>query len=166
MRVTRPDKPRELTGRIVLFWLLGFFGVVFAVNAVLVQAATSTFGGLQTSSSYKAGLMFKQEIESAQRQDALHWRVSGKVVRDARGDAVLDVSARDAKGASLAGLTAEARLAHPADARLDHAFSLNRTGAGAFHGQAQAPPGQWELIVDLYRGNDRLFRSRSRVTLR
>jgi nitrogen fixation protein FixH len=166
MRVTRPDKPRELTGRIVLFWLLGFFGVVFAVNAVLVQAATSTFGGLQTSSSYKAGLMFKQEIESAQRQDALHWQVSGKVVRDARGDAVLDVSARDAKGASLAGLTAVALLAHPADARLDRVIPVHPVGAGIFHGLAQAQPGQWELIIDLYRGDDRLFRTRSRVTLR
>ena len=51
-------KPCELTGKHVLLCLLGFFGVVFAVNAVLVKAATSTFGGVETSSSYKAGLMF------------------------------------------------------------------------------------------------------------
>jgi len=43
---------------------------------------------------------------------------------------------------------------------------LSRTGAGAFRGETQARPGQWELIVDLYRGDDRVFRSRSRVTLR
>ena len=30
-------KTRELTGKHVLFCLLGFFGVVFAVNAVLVK---------------------------------------------------------------------------------------------------------------------------------
>ena len=30
-------KPRELTGRTVLFWLVAFFGVVFAVNGVMVQ---------------------------------------------------------------------------------------------------------------------------------
>jgi hypothetical protein len=28
------------------------------------------------------------------------------------------------------------------------------------------PPGQWELIVDFYRGQARVFRSRSRVTLK
>ena len=27
----------ELTGRAVLFWLLGFFGIVFAINGVLVR---------------------------------------------------------------------------------------------------------------------------------
>ena len=156
----------ELTGRVVLFWLLGFFGIVFTVNAALVQAATSTFGGLETGSSYKAGLMFTQEIASAQRQDALHWHVNGTLTRDRAGEAVLDINARDGQSVPLTGLTAVARLAHPADARLDHAIPLSRSGAGAFHGEAQAQPGQWELIVDLYRGDDRLFRSRSRVTLR
>ncbi|HLA19889.1 MAG TPA: FixH family protein [Pseudolabrys sp.] len=158
--------PRELTGRAVLVCFLGFFGIVFAANALLVQVATSTFGGLETGSSYKAGLMFTREMAQAERQRALRWQVDGKLVRDRAGDAVLDISARDARGAPLAGLTAVARLAHPADARLDHAIPLRRTGGGAFRGETQAQPGQWELIVDLYRGDDRLFRSRSRVTLR
>lgn len=158
-------KPRELTGRAVLFWLIGFFAVVLAVNGVLVQAATSTFGGLETGSSYKAGLMFKQEIESAQRQGALHWHIDGKLLRDRAGQVVLDISARDAQGLALTGLTAVAHLAHPADARLDQTIALKNTSAGAYRGEAQAQPGQWELIVDLYRGGDRLFRSRSRLTL-
>ena len=157
--------PRELTGLAVLLCFLGFFGVVFAVNALLIQAATSTFGGLETGSSYKAGLMFAQEMLSAQQQEARHWRVDGKLARDRAGGSVLELSARDASGAPLSGLTAQARLAHPADARLDHAIALSRTGAGAFRGETQARPGQWELIVDLYRGDDRVFRSRSRVTL-
>ena len=158
-------RQRELTGKHVLLCLLGFFGVVFAVNAVLVKAATSTFGGVETSSSYKAGLMFRQDVAAAAAQDALHWQVSGKLGHRG-GEAVLDISARDAKGASLTGLTAQARLAHPADERLDRVIVLNRTGAGQFHGEGQAQPGQWELIVDLYRNEVRVFRSRSRVTLR
>ena len=158
--------PRELTGRAVLVCFLGFFGIVLAANALLVQVATSTFGGLETGSSYKAGLMFTREMAQAERQRALRWQVDGKLVRDRAGDAVLDISARDARGVPLAGLAAVARLAHPADGRLDHAIPLRRTGAGAFRGETQAQPGQWELIVDLYRGDDRLFRSRSRVTLR
>ncbi len=158
--------PRELTGLAVLLCFLGFFGVVFAVNALLVQAATSTFGGLETGSSYKAGLMFAHEMAQAEQQQARHWRVDGKLARNRAGGAVLELGARDASGAPLAGLTAQARLAHPADARLDHAIALSRTGAGTFRGETQAQPGQWELIVYLYRGDDRVFRSRSRVTLR
>jgi len=159
-------KRRELTGKHVLFCFLGFFGLVFAVNAVLVKAATSTFGGVQTTSSYKAGLVFEQDVARAEQQDALHWQIQGKLVRNGAGEAVLDLSARDAKSIPLNGLAAQARLAHPADERLDHLIALNNIGAGQFHGAAQAPPGQWDLIVDLYRGETRVFRSRSRVTLR
>lgn len=160
------ERKRELTGRAVLLWLIGFFAVVFVVNGVLVKVATSTFRGMETGSSYKAGLMFKEELEHAHRQNALHWRVSGNISRDAPGEAVLDVSARDAQGQAIAGLTAQARLAHPADAHLDHEIPLQVSGAGGFRGKVQAQPGQWELIVDLFRGGERQFRSRSRVTLR
>jgi nitrogen fixation protein FixH len=159
-------RPRELTGRMVLLWLVAFFGVVFAVNGVLVRAAISTFGGVETASSYKAGLQFEQDVATAQRQDALHWQVSGNLTRDGAGVAVLDVIARDANGAPLAGLSADAWLAHPADERLDHVIPVRSVSGGVFHGSAEAQPGQWELIVDLFRGGDRLFRSRSRVTLR
>ena len=70
MRV--PHAPRELTGKHVLICFVGFFEIVFAVNAVMVKAAMSTFGGVQTTSSYKAGLMFGQDVARAEQQDALH----------------------------------------------------------------------------------------------
>jgi nitrogen fixation protein FixH len=158
-------QPREVTGRTVLLWLGGFFVFIFAVNAVMVRAAISTFGGVETTSSYKAGLQFGQELAAAHRQEALHWEVSGRIVRDRRGEAVLDVTARDAQGAPLMGLTARALLAHPADSRLDHVITVQSLGGGVFRGEVDAAPGQWELILDLYRGEDRVFRSRSRVSL-
>ncbi len=166
MRAARQKKSRVLTGRAVLLWLVGFFAVVFAVNGVLVQAAISTFGGVETLSSYKAGQQFEQEAGLAQRQDALHWQVNGTLARDRAGEAVLDVTARDDKGTALKGLVADARLTHPADDRLDHVIAVHAVADGVFHGAVQARPGQWELIIDLYRGDQRVFRSRSRVTLR
>ena len=87
-------------------------------------------------------------------------------MRDGVGGAMLDISARNEKGTPLTGLAAKARLAHPADERLDHVVTLDRVGPGQFHGEAQAHAGQWELIIDLYRDDVRMFRSRSRVTLR
>ena len=163
---TPAKKPRELTGRAVLFWILGFFGFVFDVNGVLVQAATSTFGGLETSSSYKAGLKFKDDMASAARQANLHWKVDGKLARDKAGEAVIDVTVRDDKGAPVTGLSGTARLAHPATSRLDHDVVLAAAGSGALHGVTAAPAGQWELILDIDRGGERVFRSRSRVTLK
>ena len=158
-------RPRELTGAKVLLWLLAFFAVVFAVNGVMVRAAISTFGGVETLSSYQAGQQFEQEVARIKQQDSLHWQVSGALKREGAGDAVLDVTARDAQGNPLSGLTANARLAHPADDRLDRVIAVREGAAGVFHGETAAQPGQWELIVDLYRGQQRVFRSRSRVTL-
>jgi nitrogen fixation protein FixH len=160
-----PRKPRGLTGKHVLFCLLGFFAAVFAVNAVMVKVAMSTFGGVQTVSSYKAGLMFGQDAARAGQQDALHWQVNGKLSRDGAGNAVLDISVRDSRGLAVGGLSAQARLAHPADERRDHLIALDDVSAGRFHGVTRAEPGQWELIVDLYRNDARVFRSRSRVML-
>ena len=160
------SNPRELTGRHVLLWLVSFFLVVFAVNGVLVRAAISTFGGVETTSSYMAGLQFEHEVAVAEQQNALHWRVTGRIARDSAGQAVLDISARDAQGKVLAGLSADARLAHPADERLDRVIDMRPVSGDAFRGEAPAQPGQWDLIVDLYRGDQRLFRSRNRVTLR
>lgn len=159
-------KPRELTGRAVLIWLLGFFGLVFAVNFVMVKAATSTFGGVETTSSYKAGLKFKDEIAAAEKQAALQWHVDGRLVHGKAGEAVLDIIVQDANGKAVTGLAATARLAHPADARRDQDVPLGAVGAGQFHGVAVAPAGQWELIIDLDRDGERMFRSRSRVTMK
>ena len=98
-----PGKTRELTGKHVLLCFLGFFALVFAVNGVLVKAATSTFGGVETSSSYKAGLMFKQDIAAAEQQDALHWQVEGRITRNGSRGATLNISARNEKGTPLTG---------------------------------------------------------------
>ena len=72
---------RKLTGRGVLLCLLAFFGVVFAVNAVMIRFATGTFGGVETASSYAAGLAFKKDLNAAEQQDALGWQVKGGVAR-------------------------------------------------------------------------------------
>jgi nitrogen fixation protein FixH len=159
-------KPREVTGRTVLMCLLGFFGVVFAVNAVMVKAATSTFGGVEVGSSYKAGLKFGMDIADARNQDVQDWKVSGNLTRRGSGDALLELSARDRAGLTLAGLVAHARLIHPADFRRDVAISLNEISAGTFRGAAVAPAGQWDLEIELHRADTRVFRSKSRVVLR
>src|ERR1700687_5694972 len=120
----RPDttlrqRPRELGGRTVLMCFLAFFGVVGAVNAVMVRAAISTFGGLETESSYKAALAFSNEVAAAHAQDALHWQGSGRVKRAPSGEVSVELGVADRKGAAPAHLVASARLAHPTDARFD-----------------------------------------------
>ena len=155
---------RELSGRAVLIMLVAFFAVVVAVNGVMVYAATSTFGGVETESSYKAGLAFKNELTAARAQDAQGWQVSGKVTRDAQRQAEIVVTVQGP--AAWSPLSAQAHFAHPTDARHDRTVLVRPEGPGRLRGRADVPPGQWDLLVDLYHGSDRVFRSKNRIVLR
>ena len=159
-------RTKEVTGRTVLVWLVAFFAVVAAVNVAMIRAAVSTYGGLETESSYQAGLAFARETADARAQDALHWRVDARLSPAGAGATGLMVDARDADGRPLRGLAATARLVHPADQRDDHAVALRETGPGEFRGTALAAAGQWDLVIELAREGKRVFRSRNRVLLR
>jgi nitrogen fixation protein FixH len=168
MNIRAPSvrQPREVTGRMVLFCFIAFFGVIAAVNAVMIRFAVTTFAGLQTDSAYRAGLAYPAEEARAARQDDLHWQVEGQVARDAAGATQIDVSVRDAKGQPVQGVVVNARLAHPAITRRDHVLSLQRDAGGRHRGTTDAAVGQWVLTLDVIRGEERLYRSVSRVMLR
>jgi len=156
---------RKVTGRTVFACLVAFFALVFAANAILVRAAVSTFGGLETESSYQAGLAFANEEAQARAQDALHWRVDARFAAPTDGARRLVVDVRDAERQPLRGLVATARLVHPADQRGDHAIALAEARPGEFSGTADAAAGQWDLVIELARDGVRVFRSRNRIVL-
>src|SRR3954453_5377344 len=156
--------PRPLTGRMVLACLVGFFLGVGAANAVLIVAAVSTFSGLETAGAYQAGLSFERDAEAARAQDALHWNVKASL-RPGGGMTLLDIDARDAADRPLGGLHATAHLAHPTDRRGDRDTALSEQAAGRFNGSAAPVAGQWDLIIELSRDGERIFRSRNRVVL-
>jgi nitrogen fixation protein FixH len=157
-------QPRPITGRTVLLWLLAFFGVVFAVNGVMIHEALSTLSGVDTDSAYQAGLQYEREVALAKAQDARHWRVDAKVTPAANG-ARLDITAHDAAGRPLSGLDAAAIFERPTDRRLDEDVALVADGAGRFHGSAALAAGQWDLVIEFSRRGEQLFRSRNRVVL-
>lgn len=156
--------PRPITGRTVLACLIAFFGVVFLANAILVRAAVSTFSGVETSSSYQAGLAFARESAAAHAQDGLHWQVKMRV-RHAGGKTLTEIDVLDASGRPLSGLIATVHLAHPNDRREDQNVDLSETAAGQFRGTAGPVIGQRDVIIELFRDGERLFRSRNRVVL-
>jgi nitrogen fixation protein FixH len=155
---------RPVTGRMVLFCLVAFFAVVSLANGIMIRFAVTTFGGVETSSSYQAGLAFGRESAAAHAQDELRWQVQAKVQLTG-GGTLVDIDARDAEGRPLTGLQATARLSHPTDRRADQVVVLNEDTLGRFRGTAGAIVGQWDFIIELSRGGERLFRSRNRVVL-
>jgi nitrogen fixation protein FixH len=163
---SRERRPKELTGRMVLLCLIAFFAIVAGVNAVMITAAISTFGGVETANAYQAGLAFATEEAAARAQEARQWRVNASLQRGSNGIAAIELSARDKNGWPLAELDASVSLIHPADRRLDHIVAMQADGVGRFQGAANAAPGQWDLVIELSRDGERLFRSKERVILR
>jgi nitrogen fixation protein FixH len=156
---------KEVTGRMVLFGLVAFFGIVTAVNAVMIAAAVTTFGGVETESSYKAGLAFAREMIASREQAARSWQVSVRLANASDTSNSVELRVRDAQGRPQAGLSAIVRLHHPTDRRADRIASVSETQAGLFRGTVSADPGQWDVVIELSRDGERVFRSRSRVTL-
>jgi len=162
----RSKPPRELTGRMVLVGLVAFFGVVLGANGLLVHKALSTFGGVETDSSYRAGQLFERDVAMARAQDAQHWRVEASVTPAADGSALLDIVARDGAGLAVAGIAATATFERPTDRRLDRSVAVSEDKPGHFRGSAAISPGQWDLVIELTRQGERQFRSKNRIVLR
>ncbi len=153
----RSDKPRELTGRTVLLWLDRLLRRGRScVNGIMANAAISTFGGVETQNSYKAGLAVRA---GSRRWPRRRTRCTGtstaSSISTASARRVLDMTVRDAAGQPVGGLDADARLcASRPIAGAITSFAMRETGAGAFHGDgacAVRPAGTWS--IEFYRGD-------------
>jgi nitrogen fixation protein FixH len=154
---------RRLTGRSVFVMLIAFFGLVMIVNVVMIDAAISTFGGVDTPSSYQAGLNFKKEEAEANAQRALGWEVDGHFSPAGSGLSTLTVKIVDKTGEPVSDVDVAARLEHPVDVRRDVVFAMNPMGHGTYAAAAQVAAGQWRLDIDVTRDGVRMFRSRNHV---
>src|SRR4029079_15451963 len=70
----RTTPANGIAGRHVLWGLIGFFGVIFAVNAIFVYAAEETFSGGDTSDPYRKGLDYNATLRAAERQTERVWQ--------------------------------------------------------------------------------------------
>ena len=162
----REPQPGQITGLMVLGFMIAFFAIIVGVNVFMAHAAISTFGGVETASSYHAGQMFERDVAMAKAQDAQHWQVDAKLTRAADGTMLIDIAAHDGAGAPVSGVAASAQFARPTNRRLDRTIMVGQTGPGHFVGNADLAAGQWDLVIELSRQDERLFRSKNRVVLK
>ena len=164
MSPTQPPKP--LTGGKVFLMLVAFFGVVIAVNMVMMRFAIQTLPGTEVDSAYSASLAYEKEIATARDQSARNWKVDAHVERSGQGGATLQVEARDSSGRPMSGLKFQGRFERPTDRRADLPVALAEVGIGIYRGSADAvASGQWDLVLEGVAAGRRLFLSRNRVLL-
>ena len=133
-----------LTGRHVLAALLGFFGIVFAVNAWLVVEALSTHSGEVANEPYRKGLAYNTRIAADDRQAALGWKEQLVL---AQGRITVALSAAD--GEPVRGLSLHGTIGRPSTARHDAAIMLAETEPGRYTATLPAiSAGEWLVAIE------------------
>ena len=138
----------KLTGRHVLLILLGFFGVLFAVNAVFVVAAVRSFPGETVAGAYNRGLDYNEQLNTRAAQRALGWRAELGLVERA-GQRHVMARLFDAEGRGLDRLDVTVTLRAAAGRAADRSLVLENRGGGDYLSRVKdLGSGAWEARLD------------------
>ena len=142
-----------LTGPHVLATLLVFFGIVFAVNAMLVYEALRTHSGVVAQEPYRKGLNYNDRIAADDLQSALGWKAN--LTLDGTGQVGLVML--DGRGQPVGGLAIAGTIGRPATERLDSKLSFRETAPGFYAApNGLADPagsgGAWLAVVEVRSG--------------
>ena len=163
---SKRQTPKGLTGTHVLMMILGFFGVVFAVNGAFLYSALSTYTGVVSVEPYVKGLKYNDRIAADERQTRLGWTTSLEAGMDGR--IVISVSGEDKR--PLDHLTVTASLGRPSTNRLDRQLALSAIGDGRYAVDAgRLEAGAWLVSAEIRSkdyGPDPVYRLRRRVWLK
>lgn len=160
--VMNEKPPRQITGRMVLFGFIAFFGVIAAVNAVFMYYALSTWPGLTTEDAYKKGIAYNSTLEEAAHQKQLGWQSA--VIFDQTGN--LAVSMTDKTGAPLSNAKVDVTLSRPLGSEVALNVTLEETALGQYAGQVETPAhGRWKADVTAHRDNA-VYRMRHEVMVK
>lgn len=155
----------KLTGRGVLMWLLGFFGVIFAMNAYFITVSARTFRGEDEQKPYLQGVEYNDTLAQRARQRALGWQATVTARREQGNAVAVLVRVEDREHAMRAGLNLAGELRHPADENRDHALQFHEVAPGLYRAQTRdVAPGRWDVL--LHAGGGVPFEADQRLWLR
>lgn len=153
------SSPRPFTGRHLLYWLLGFFGVMLVANVIFVWLALDTFTGVASETAYQDGLAYNQRLEAAAAQKALGW--SGQVTQEPQR-VVLTLS--DGEGQAVRGLDLEARFQRPTHDGQDRSRLMVEAAPGRYVAPLDLPAGgSWNLVISGAAADGTPFETRTRL---
>jgi len=157
------DSSKELKGRHVLFWLLGFFGLMFAVNGIFLFHAITSFPGEDVKKSYLQGLSYNETLAKRAEQATLGWHMAMGVDGDR-----LVVQIIDQNGTPLSGRSVTAEVRRRATTGEDRKFNLIPRSSGTYEVNVSGlQMGQWEIKAFVWgeTGDDPVFIARKLVTI-
>jgi nitrogen fixation protein FixH len=159
----RDGDARALQGWHVLVMALTFFGIIFAVNGVMLVQALRTHSGVVAVEPYRKGLAYNDRIADGDRQGRLGWREAIGITREGQVSAAIV----DDAGRAVSGLTLTGTLGRPSTSRADLALAFTPTEPGMHIAHAgPLAPGAWIVTTDARAPNGELvYRDRRRLWL-
>lgn len=131
----------KLKGWHVLMIMLGFFGVVFAVNGVFLYNAITSFPGEDVKKSYVQGLNYNQTLAARAAQIDMGWSAAAGI----EGEEVV-FQLTDAKAQPVSGRVVIAELRRRASANHDQTLALTALSEGEYTASVgKLDKGEWEL---------------------
>ena len=140
---------RGFTGRHMLGIMLGFFGVVVAVNVTMATLAARTFGGTVVDNSYVASQRFNRWLAEGRAQERLGWTARLRL----DGSRRIRVELTDRIGA-LGGAEVEAVARHPLGRAGDVRLRFRAEANGLYVSQGTLPAGRWQVHLTVNRSGD------------
>lgn len=132
----------RLTGKHILFILLGAFAVIGTVNAAFIYFALSTGPGEERGASYEVGLRYNNILSEERTQNALQWRHQTQIHKGERLRVVITTSA----GAPVAGLAVTGNFGRPASDNDDRSLAFKEADTGVYEAAlGQIGPGSWVM---------------------
>lgn len=132
----------KFTGRHMAFILIGFFGIVMAVNFTMARYASSTFGGTVVDNSYVASQKFNGWLAEARKERALGWSIA---VTHGSNRRVAVVLHRVAGAAGAVNVAATAR--HPLGLQPDVELAFRHVSGETYESTQPLPAGRWAIHV-------------------
>jgi nitrogen fixation protein FixH len=154
---------KPLTGRSVLIWLGGFFGLIIATNAIFITEAVKTFRGEDEQKPYLQGVEYNHALALRAEQAQLGWRASIDARRLPEGRMQILVALHHRNGAPETGARLAGELRHPADENRDQPLRFAQISSGLYAATVKAPSGNWDVLVSNTQGAP--FRAMRRLWL-
>jgi len=160
MSTVTEKEPRRLTGRSVLFMLIGFFAVVGAVNVYFVFMALDTWPGLVSQQYYKDGLAYNHVLDDAAKQDKLGWHTALKLAPGAIGESrELAIVYQKNDGSPVTGLDVKVTMQRPIGVKDTTKLPLREVAPGRYVTQfTPILAGRWKADFEAYTADKTHFR--------
>jgi nitrogen fixation protein FixH len=164
-----PGEPSAapITGRHVLFAILGFFVLVTGVNGIMAYKAVTTFGGVETPDAYRKGLDYNQRIAAEEAQAGIGWQDE---LTYSAADRALVLILKDCEGQPVPGASVTATVGRSATNTFDQTLTMSEISAGLYRAPVNLAAGTWIVDATAARkasaGKDAEFAIRRRLWLK